>query len=440
MKNSLFSIISLGCFKNLIDSEVIIGQLIQKGMYLTDNFNEAEIIIVNTCGFINPARKESIKTIKEIALMKKKGNCKKLIVVGCLVQRDKERLKEIIPDIDYLVGIDDIPKISDLIHKNGLIKKTISYELPKWIYDGEAPRALTGRNHYSFIKIAEGCNHKCSFCIIPLLKGKYRSRSISSIVDEAEGLAKSGVKELILISQDTTFYGNENGEFNLINLLKELLKIKQFKWVRLLYLHPDHLNKELIHFIAQEERICKYFDLPFQHCNEKILKLMKRAGNKEKYLNLIYEIRKEIPDASIRTSLIVGFPGESEKEFNELLEFCLQAKFDNLGVFLYYDEKEAESYSLPLKVPYQTKLIRKKEILSLQRKLLISKNKKLTERVFECIIDDKEGNKFIMRHQGMAPEIDGCIMAKVDDNYKIGDFVKVRIQGGRIYQLKGIII
>ncbi len=434
-----FSIISLGCFKNLVDSEAIMGQFIEKGYYFTEDLDDAEIIIINTCGFINPARTESIKAIKEAALRKRKGNCKKLIVIGCLVQRDKEKLKKNISEIDFLVGIDDIPKITNLLEQKEISDYNDINRIPKWIYDGEGPRVLTGRSHYSFIKIAEGCNHKCSFCIIPHLKGMYRSRSIESIIKEAQGLARSAVKELILISQDTSFYGRDQGRFDILDLLKKLIKIKEFQWIRLLYLHPDHINGELINIISNEEKICKYFDLPFQHCNEKILKLMKRGGNKEKYLQLINEIREKIPEASIRTSLIVGFPGEGAREFDELLQFCREAQFDNLGVFIYYDEREAESYSLPLKIPYKEKILRKREILALQRELLLKKNREIIGKIFTCLIDERKGNKFQLRHQGMAPEIDSIIVAGARDEYEVGDFVPVKITGARVYQFYGVI-
>ncbi len=433
----VFSLINLGCPKNLVDSEVIMGILINNGFIYTDDLNIAEIIIVNTCGFIKTAKRESLETIRYVVSFKKRGVCKKIIVVGCLVQLEGNKLKELIPDIDSLISINEIPEIIDRANLRGnsykLTDKICNISKPVWIYDGHTPRVLTGKPYYTYLKIADGCNHSCSFCIIPKIKGPYRSRNIESILKEAKGLELAGIKELILISQDCSYYGLDEGNNDLIiKLLNRLVKLKGINWIRLLYLYPDYVTDKLIDIIGNEKRICRYFDIPFQHCSENILRLMKRGGNRGKYIRLVEKIRKNIPEASLRTTLIVGFPGETDKDFEELVSFCEEAEFNNLGVFIYYDEDKADSFNLKDKITYKEKLMRKKILLEKQKEILKKINKRFIGKVVEAVIDDIKDDKIQLRYEGMAPEIDGVIYVKgtdikKDKKYKVGDFVKVKL-------------
>jgi ribosomal protein S12 methylthiotransferase len=451
-KEKVFSIINIGCPKNLVDSEAIMGIFLNACYFYTDDLEIANVIVINTCGFIKPAKRESLEAIKGVARMKAKGQKKKIIVVGCLVQLEGKRLKELIPEIDILVDINNIPHIMDMLrayNRKQPIAELKQESEVNWIYDGYPARVLTGKPHYSYIKIAEGCNHSCSFCIIPKIKGSYRSRSIESILREAKGLAASGVKELILISQDSSYYGlDKNKNETIVDLLRELNKVEELHWIRLLYLFPDYISEELIDVIKRGRKICKYFDIPFQHCNERILRLMKRGGNKDKYLKIINNIREAIPDASIRTTMIVGFPGETQDDFNELLSFCEEVKFDNLGVFIYYDEKKAESHNLDNKVSYKEKKLRREILLKRQMELLAEKNAKNIGKVVEAVIDDIDDSKMVLRSEGMAPEIDSVIyvnrMSTSGEfnkrDFYIGQFVRTRLINFLEYDYIGEII
>lgn len=435
----IFSIINLGCPKNLVDSEAIMGIFVESGFHYTDELGIAEVIIVNTCSFIKPARKESLDIIKEVVRLKKKGVCKKIIVVGCLVQTEGMELKKRISGIDVLIGVNDIPKIMEIaglksVEEKALESNSIVSE-PVWIYDGYPPRVLTGKPHYAYLKIADGCNHLCSFCTIPKIKGGYRSRKIESVVGEAKGLAMAGIKEMILVSQDCTYYGFESGRKNaVVKLLNKLVQISEFRWIRLLYLYPDYISDELIKIMSEKENICKYFDIPFQHCSERILKLMRRGGDKMKYFNLIDRIREKIPEASLRTTMIVGFPGETEEDFNELVDFCEKVQFDNLGVFIYYDERDADSNKLDDKIPYKEKIRRRRMLLNKQKEILSKKNEKMRGKIVNAVIDDINDEYIQLRHEGMAPEVDGMIYIRrgqrsftLRKDIRVGEFVKVRL-------------
>ena len=338
--------VSLGCPKNTVDSEIVLGSLTNKGYLITSDEGDADVIIVNTCGFIDPAKEESIDAILEMAEYKRKGNCQKLIVMGCLSQRYKDELLKEIPEIDYLAGAGDFKSVAEMIESKNGIKKSKVRE-PVFDFNEYTPRVLTTPRYTAYVKIAEGCSNRCSFCIIPKIRGPFKSRSIDSIVRETEILSSKGVKEINLISQDTTMYGADAGLRNgLSELLRKLVKINEIRWIRLLYCYPTFLNNELIKIMKNEEKICKYIDLPLQHSHNYILKAMLRQEREGEIRDLIFRIRDAIPDIAIRTAFIVGFPGETDRHFEHLLNFLKEMRFEHLGVFTYSPEEGTKAAEL----------------------------------------------------------------------------------------------
>ena len=400
--------ISLGCSKNLVDTEMTIGLFKEHQYKIVNDINEAEIIIINTCGFIESAKQEAIDTILEMAEYKENGTCKYLIAMGCLVERYEKELKKSLPEVDLFIPIKDYEKmwekIETLVNNNSENLQTSNLDYLN--------RVITTGNTTAFLKIAEGCSNKCTYCAIPYIRGAYISRPFEEIIEEAKGLAEKGYKEIIVIAQDTTKYGIDNyGKPRLAELLTELAKIKEFKWIRFLYAYPESITDELIEVVKNNDKICKYFDIPIQHISDTVLKRMNRKTTGERIENLIAKIKKEIPAVILRTSLIVGFPGETENDFEKLYNFVEKANFDKLGVFKYSKEDGTPAARLPEQIHYKTKIKRHEKIMSLAQK--ISKQK-LAEKIgkeYEVLIETQtfDGKYYVGRSYMDIPEEDGLV-------------------------------
>jgi ribosomal protein S12 methylthiotransferase len=404
--------VSLGCPKNLVDSEVMMGVLARAGYEITPRAGDADVLVVNTCSFIAPALQESVQSILEMAEYKKFGRAQKLIVAGCMVERYRSEIREQIPEVDAVIGTGEVEKILEVCE--GRIREDASSAgMPTYLYHDLTPRVLATPHHTAYIKINEGCDHPCSFCVIPQLRGRFRSRRFESVVSEAQNLAAAGVREINLIGQDTTYYGEDLGlRDGLPTLLERLARIEELQWIRFLYCYPNRITPKLLDTIAAHPRLAKYLDIPLQHASRSVLARMRRGSNGDAFLMMLEKIRKTIPGVSIRTSFIVGFPGETEKDFRELSNFVRAAEFDWMGVFLYSDEDAAKSYALADKVDARTIQRRKNALMALQK--TISK-RKLRRRVGERIQVMLEGPSkdtdliWEARLEGMAPEIDGKI-------------------------------
>ncbi len=419
-------LISLGCAKNLVDSEIILGMFNNHDFQIVNSIEESDIIIINTCGFIEASKKESIENILDVL----KYN-KKVVVTGCLVERYKDELKREIPEVDLWVGIKDYPKLNELL--NNLVNKKIEKFNP-------FNRLLATPPFMAYLRISEGCSNCCTYCAIPLIRGPFRSRPLNDLILEAKQLSDKGIKELVLISQDTSRYGSDLNDINIITLLDELLKFKTFKSIRLLYLYPDEISDEFIEYIAKNPRIKPYFDIPFQHASNKILKAMHRRGNKEEYNRLIQKIRNTIPNAIIRTTYIVGFPNESEEDFAQLVEFTKSNHFDHMGAFSYSREDGTLAYSLENQIPEKIKSLRLNKIMQVQKKISYENNKKHIDEIMEGIVIniDKKNNIYYLRSYWNAPDdIDGNITFKANKEHQIGDEVKVKITSAFVYDLYG---
>ena len=431
--------VSLGCPKNTVDSEIVLGSLTDKGYSVTSNEGDADVIIVNTCGFIDKAKEESIDAILEMAEYKRKGNCQKLVVMGCLSQRYKDELLKEIPEIDYLVGAGDFKSVAEMIESKNGIKKSKVRE-PVFDFNENTPRILTTPRYTAYVKIAEGCSNRCSFCIIPKIRGPFKSRNVDSIVREAEMLSDKGVKEINLISQDTTMFGTDIGLKNGLSvLLKKLVKIDGIRWIRLLYCYPTFLNDELIEIMKNEEKICKYIDLPLQHSHDDILKAMMRQEREGEIRDLIFRIRDAIPDIAIRTAFIVGFPGETERHFEHLSSFVKEMKFDHLGVFTYSPEEGTKAVEIPNHVLEDVKNKRKDTIMEIQKRLSLEKNKRFIGTTKDVLVEETTGSdEFLIsgRMQTQAPEIDGVVYIEKSE-VRAGDILPVKITKAMEYDLVG---
>lgn len=432
-------LVSLGCPKNLVDSEVMLGILKQSRFEPTANEEEADILIVNTCGFINDAKEESVNAILRLAQHKKTGRCRLLIVAGCLAQRYKHNLAKELPEVDFFIGTGEYPKIADII-RNGSNEKVIA-GIPEYIHDHYTPRVLATPRYSAYVKIAEGCLNHCSYCAIPTIRGEFRSRPLPSVIKEMENLATQGVKEINLIAQDTTSYGRDRADgTGLENLLKKAVKIGDIEWIRLLYLYPDRISKNLIQIIRDEEKICKYIDMPIQHINNRILKAMNRNHTKAQIQEIIKTIRQEMPDAALRTSLIVGFPGETEEEFEELLDFIKETQFDRLGVFKYSKEEDTPAYKIKPHVSAEIKRIRLKKIMNAQARISKGKNKLLLGSRQKVLVEGvSEETEFLLKGRAMeqAPDnIDGITYIN-KGTASPGDIVDVLITGAGEYDIIG---
>src|SRR6201994_327899 len=373
--------VSLGCPKNLVDSEVMMGILAREGYELTPRADEAEVLVVNTCSFIEPAQKESVDAILEMAEHKKFGAAKKLIVAGCLVERYRDQILEQVPEVDAVVGTGEVERIIEAVEGD---LRILPAEPPAFLYHDLTPRVVTTPRHAAYIKIAEGCDHPCSFCIIPQLRGKFRSRRFESVIAEAQRLAQEGVREVTLIGQDTTCYGEDFGlKDGLALLLERLAQIEDLRWVRFLYAYPNKITGKLLETIAAHEKICSYIDVPLQHAAPNVLKLMKRGAGAEIFLRSIEKMRHTIPDLTLRTSFIVGFPGETEQDFEQLCQFVRDAQFDWLGVFGYSDEEGAKAFDLGEKVPHKDIERRRKKLMSIQKQISRRKKRALIGQQFD---------------------------------------------------------
>lgn len=437
MKKYKVGMVSLGCDKNRVDSELILGS-INKFYEITNDPKEAEIIIVNTCGFIESAKQESIDTILEMAEYKNKYKCKMLIATGCLTQRYGEELLELMPEIDILMGVNDYMKIHKMILDfiNGERKLFAANYSDENINEGI--RLLTTDKHTAYVRIAEGCDNYCTYCIIPKIRGKFRSRSKEAILEEVNTLANNGVKEIILIAQDLTYYGMDiYNKKELHSLIKEISNIDKVEWIRLLYCYPEEITEELIEEIANNKKVVKYLDVPIQHISNNVLKKMARRTNKETITGMIKKLREKVPAITLRTSLIVGFPGETEEDFNELCEFLEEYKLDNVGVFKYSKEEGTPASTMENQIEEEVKEERQNKLMLIQKDVASNLNKLKMNKVYDTIIDRRRGKYFIGRSSEMAPEIDGTILIEYNDNINIGDIVKVKIKESLEYDLVG---
>lgn len=437
MKKYKVGMVSLGCDKNRVDSELILGS-INKFYEITNDPKEAEIIIVNTCGFIESAKQESIDTILEMAEYKNKYKCKMLIATGCLTQRYGEELLELMPEIDILMGVNDYMKIHKMILDfiNGERKLFAANYSDENINEGI--RLLTTDKHTAYVRIAEGCDNYCTYCIIPKIRGKFRSRSKEAILEEVNTLANNGVKEIILIAQDLTYYGMDiYNKKELHSLIKEISNIEKVEWIRLLYCYPEEITEELIEEIANNKKVVKYLDVPIQHISNNVLKKMARRTNKETITGMIKKLREKVHAITLRTSLIVGFPGETEEDFNELCEFLEEYKLDNVGVFKYSKEEGTPASTMENQIEEEVKEERQNKLMLIQKDVASNLNKLKMNKVYDTIIDRRRGKYFIGRSSEMAPEIDGTILIEYNDNINIGDIVKVKIKESLEYDLVG---
>ena len=470
-------LVSLGCPKNLVDGEVMLGLAQEAGHELTQNAAEADVIVVNTCAFIDSAKQESIDAILDMARHKSAGSCQKLIVTGCLAERYREDLKAEMPEIDAVLGTGEVPEIVRTIggpattgtgaspltffrhaaaaasvgqpsSAPGLVSTAGAAQAdptprtaPSYIYDADTPRVFATPRHYAYVKIAEGCDYKCAFCIIPTLRGAYRSRPAESIVREARSLAAKGVKELLLISQDTTFYGIDRQERGaLARLLRELNAVDGIEWIRLLYLYPTTIDDQMLAAMAECDKVCKYVDLPLQHASDRVLQRMKRPGTRKHYDALLSRIRERVPGVALRTTFIVGFPGETEEDVDELLSFVSDHAFDHLGVFTYSHEEGTSAHALADDVPARVKTARRNRVMRLQKRLVAERQKARIGTITRVVVDGPSADhELILRARlaTQAPDIDATVYLTECDpsNYRPGDFVDVEIVGAKDYDV-----
>ncbi|MBE5961524.1 MAG: 30S ribosomal protein S12 methylthiotransferase RimO [Lachnospiraceae bacterium] len=432
--------ISLGCDKNLVDSEVMLGLIRERGIEFTNDETEADLIIVNTCGFINDAKVESINTILEMAEYKKTGHLKGLIVTGCLAQRYKDEILKEIPEIDALIGTSSYDSIIEVIDQVLEGKKAEMFKELDYLTEVETKRVNTTGGYFSYLKIAEGCDKYCTYCIIPKLRGKYRSVPMEKLVREAEFLVEGGVKELILVAQETTLYGTDlYGKKSLPELLRKLCAIDGLEWIRIQYCYPEEITDELIEVIKTEPKICRYLDIPIQHASDNILKRMNRRTNKKELLELIAKLRREIPGMALRTSLITGFPGETEADHEELKEFIKEVRFERLGVFTYSKEEGTPAATMEGQILKKVKVQRQKELMQIQQQIAFEHAEEMVGKDLTVIIEGKlpEEGVFIGRTYMDAPNIDGYIFVNTQDELMSGEFVEVKVTEAKDYDLIG---
>ncbi len=435
--------ISLGCDKNLVDSEVMLGLLEKRGYSMTDDEAEADIIIVNTCCFIGDAKEESVNTILDMSEYKKQGSCKALIVTGCMAQRYKKEIQEEIPEVDAILGTNSYDKILDAVDEALAGHQMLDCADLVGLPEVDTDRILTTGGHYAYLKIAEGCNKRCTYCIIPSLRGNYRSFPMEKLVEQAQKLAEKGVKELILVAQETTLYGIDlYGKKSLHELLNRLCEIPGIYWIRILYCYPEEIYPELIETMKKQPKVCHYLDLPIQHCSDRILKRMGRRTTKADLVSIIENLRKEIPDICLRTTLITGFPGETEEEHKELLEFIDTMEFDRLGVFTYSPEEDTPAASFENQIPEEVKLDRKDELMEMQQEVAFDLAKEMEGRELAVMVEGKvaDENAYVARTYKDAPGVDGYLFINTDETLVSGDFVRVRVTGAHEYDLTGEII
>ena len=436
--NILF--ISLGCDKNLVDTEVMLGMLASRGYQMVEEETQADVIVINTCCFVHDAKEESIQNILEMAEYKKEGRLKALIVTGCLAQRYRQEILDEIPEVDAVLGTTAYDKILDAIDEALKGHHTLTLADTDLLPEVETKRLVTTGGHFAYLKIAEGCDKHCTYCIIPKIRGNFRSVPMEQLLSEAEYLAEQGVKELILVAQETTLYGKDlYGEKSLHKLLRELCKISGIRWIRILYCYPEEIYDELIQTIKEEPKICHYLDLPIQHCSDKILKKMGRRTTKQELIDIVTLLRKEIPDIILRTTLITGFPGETEEDHEELMEFIDTMEFDRLGVFTYSAEEDTPAANMPNQIAEEVKQDRQAELMELQQEISIDKGNDKIGTCVEVMIEGKvaDENAYVGRTYGDAPNVDGYIFINTDTELMSGDFARVHVTGALEYDLIG---
>lgn len=432
--------ISLGCDKNLVDSEEMLGLLNSRGYTFTDDETEADVIIINTCCFINDAKEESVQTILEMAEYKKTGKCKALIVTGCMAQRYKQEILDEVSEVDQVLGTTAYEKIVEAVDEalagsRGVEEKPLSY-LPQT----DAKRMVTTGGHYAYLKIAEGCNKCCTYCIIPKLRGRYRSVPMERLIEQAKELAAQGVKELILVAQETTVYGVDlYGKKSLHLLLEQLCQISGLRWIRILYCYPEEIYEDLIQTMKRKEKICHYLDLPIQHASDAVLRRMGRRTTRADLEQIVTHLREEIPDIVLRTTLIAGFPGETEEQHQEVMEFIDEMEFDRLGVFTYSQEEDTPAASMPDQIDEETKLNWQEELMELQQEIAFDRAEERTGSVVTAMIEGKVADEdaYVARTYGDAPNVDGLLFVQTTEELNSGDFVRVRITGAVEYDLIG---
>src|SRR6184192_1457301 len=440
--------ISLGCPKNLVDSEVMMGQLKQSGYQITANARDADTVVVNTCGFIDSAKKESIDAILEAARLKTNGKATRLIVAGCLVERYRDELKAEMPEVDAFIGtshINDILSVCDpKTNTRSLPVIPLGNQSATYLYDESTPRILATPSHYAFIKIAEGCDRPCAFCFIPQMRGHFRSRRFGSIIAEAHQLAEEGVKELILVAQDSSRYGEDLGKQDaLAHLLRELSHTDGVEWVRVMYTYPTHISDSFLDVLAEEPKAVKYLDMPLQHASQNVLKLMKRGGNRGSLERLIERVRRRVPGIAVRTTFITGFPGETEEDFNQLMTFARNIEFDRVGVFTYSDEEGTPAYNLPNKVDLKIAKRRRDQLMKAQSKIARKKHEALVDQTVRLMFEGESNESELLwqgRMETQAPDIDGCVLindAPEDLVPQPGQVVNVLITEAQEYDLVG---
>ena len=432
--------ISLGCDKNLVDTEVMLGLLASRGYEMTDDETRADVIVINTCCFIHDAKEESIQNILEMAEYKKRGTVKALIVTGCLAQRYRQEIIDEIPEVDEVLGTTAYDKILDAVdaalrgEHEVMLSELDALPLP------DTRRLVTTGGHFAYLKIAEGCDKHCTYCIIPKIRGNFRSVPMERLVREAQELADQGVKELILVAQETTLYGKDlYGEKSLHTLLKKLCEISGLRWIRILYCYPEEITDELIQVIKEEPKICNYLDLPIQHANDKILGRMGRRTSKQELVDIIGKLRSEIPDICLRTTLITGFPGETQEQHEELMEFVDEMEFDRLGVFTYSPEEDTPAAEMPDQIDEEVKLDRQAELMELQQEIAFDNAQDMVGREVLVMIEGKvaDENAYVGRTYRDAPNVDGLIFINTDEELLSGDFARVRVTGAVDYDLIG---
>jgi ribosomal protein S12 methylthiotransferase len=444
-------LLSLGCPKNLVDGEVMLGLARDAGHEITPDAASADVVVVNTCAFIDRAKEESVDAVLEMAELKRAGGCKKLIVTGCLAERYRTQLQKDIPEIDVVLGTGDVPDIVRAIAGTAQAApapmtlfrspEDITHPAPTYLYDASTPRLLTTPRHYAYVKVGEGCDYTCAFCIIPTLRGAYRSRSEDSIVAEAEALAERGVKELLLISQDTTFFGRDHGERSALGrLLRRLNRVDGLTWIRLLYLYPTTITDDVLDAMAECEKVCKYIDLPLQHASADVLRRMRRPGNRDAYDKLLRRIRARVPDVTLRTTFIVGFPGESEQDVDELVSFVRDTGFDHVGVFTYSHEEGTRAYAMTDDVPARVKTRRRARVMQAQQDVVAARREAQIGSVVRVMIDGLSPESDLVltgRLEGQAPDIDSVVILSECDpsTFVPGTVVEARIVGSSDYDL-----
>ena len=438
-------LVSLGCPKNRVDSEVMIGKIRGSDCEMVESPEEADVIVVNTCSFIQPATDESIDTVLEMAGYKETGNCEKLIVTGCMVQRFGRALEDELPEVDHFLGTGEYHRIDEVLESRDSMAPKTHVDVPMYIHDEFAPRVNSWKSHSAWLKISEGCNHRCAFCIIPTLRGKMRSRTIASLVAEAERMAAEGVKELNLVSQDSTAYGRDLADgTDLGALLRALAKIEQIDWIRLHYAYPIGLPASLLNAIADEPKVVKYLDIPLQHASGSMLKAMRRGVTRTGQERILDRIRAHVPDIAIRTTFIVGFPGETDEDFAELLDFIEKQQFERVGVFTYFQEEGTDAANLPNQVPEDVKLERQRILMERQSEISSSKLESMVGGIFPVLIDGPSSeHEWVIggRLETQAPEVDGQVYLDAPpEDIAPGQIRKVRIDRTSDYDLVGTVI